>query len=182
MSALISPGYAFLNRALHAESAGYGTSGKKWAKQVEQLAAMLNTTSVLDYGAGKGTLAATLPDLPIREYDPAVPGKDAEPAPADLVACTDVLEHIEPECLKSVLKHIHALTNKVVLFTIHSGPAKKILSDGRNAHLIVRDPRWWLRKINERFYIVQMQLVGATIFIVAKKDNPLAGAKIHADD
>lgn len=171
MSALISDDYAALNRKLHEERADYGTSGQKWAKQVEEIAALLNTTSILDYGSGKGTLAAALPDLPIREYDPAVPGKDADPAPADFVVCTDVLEHIEPERLKAVLGHIRRLAGKMVMLTIDTGAAGKTLPDGRNAHLIQKDARWWLQKINDRFRIVQMQMLGRTIFIVARTEG-----------
>lgn len=167
MSALISDDYAALNRQLHETNAEYGTTGVMWAKQVEEVAALLNTTSVLDYGCGKGTLAKALPDLPIREYDPAVPGKDADPAPADLVVCTDVLEHIEPERLKAVLKHIARLANKCVLLAIYTNKSSKSLPDGRNAHLIQMDVRWWLQKINDRFLIRQMQLLGPIIFVIA---------------
>lgn len=178
MSALISDDYTALNRKLHETNEHYGTSGAKWAKQVEEIAALLNTTSILDYGSGKGTLAAALPDLPIREYDPAVPGKDADPAPADFVVCTDVLEHIEPERLKAVLGHIKSLAQKIVMLTIDILPAQKTLPDGRNAHLIQKPARWWMQKINDRFHIVQMQMVGRKIFIIAKTEehNPDAAA------
>jgi hypothetical protein len=30
-------------------------------------------------------------------------------------------------------------------------PAKKILPDGRNAHLSVHEPDWWIEKIKETF-------------------------------
>src|SRR3990167_2396265 len=168
MTSLISEEYVVLNRRLHAENVNFGAGGDKWAKQIEQVAAKLNSTSVLDYGCGKGKLAKALPDLPIREYDPAVPGKDANPEPADLIVCTDVLEHIEPHCLKTVIKHIQRLALKCVVLTIHTGPADKILPDGRNAHLSQKPVRWWLEQINARFYIVQMQMVGPIIFIIAR--------------
>ena len=57
----------------------------------------------------------------------------------------------ESECLDAVLDHLAELTEQVGFFTIHTGPAGKVLPDGRNAHLIQQPPEWWLPKIQERF-------------------------------
>ena len=84
-----------------------------------------------------------MPDANIREYDPAVPGKDAEPQPADLVICTDVLEHIEPDCLNDVLDHIRQVSLKYAFVNVSTRPAVKFLQDGRNAHLIIQPADWW---------------------------------------
>ena len=43
------------------------------------------------------------------------------------------------------------------LFVIATGPAKKILDDGRNAHLIQEGPDWWLPKLMQRFELLQCQ-------------------------
>lgn len=134
--------YAALQKQLH-EDASYGTSGHKHAQRIVQLARQLGTKDVLDYGRGKGTLARSLP-FQIKEYDPFVPGYDADPAPADLVVCSDVLEHIEPQCLESVLEHLYRLTNKALFVDVACRPAKKVLADGRNAHLIQWEPYKWL--------------------------------------
>ena len=45
----------------------------------------------------------------IKEYDPAIPGKDSLPEPADIVVCSDVLEHIEPNYLLNVLVDFNAI-------------------------------------------------------------------------
>jgi hypothetical protein len=37
--------------------------------------------------------------------------------------------------------------------TIASKPAKKFLSDGRNAHLIQEGPIWWLERLSKYFDI-----------------------------
>lgn len=171
MQALISDAYRALNQQLHAEREDYGKGGHQWAKQVEAVAGMLNSTSILDYGAGKGSLAKALSGLPVREYDPAVPGKDAPPSPADIVVCTDVLEHVEPESLNAVLDHLHQLANKVVVIALHTRAAGKTLPDGRNAHLSQHPPRWWIAELNNRWDIVQFQVVGAWAFFIGRKEG-----------
>ncbi len=147
---LISDEYRKMNEGLHENKKMYGTSGAKWAPHVVDMSERLATKDVLDYGCGKSTLAQNLP-FDIKEYDPCVPEKAARPEPADIIVCTDVLEHIEPECLDEVLDDLYVLMKKVGLFTIHNGPAKKHLADGRNAHLIQENEKWWLEKILKRF-------------------------------
>lgn len=145
---LISDAYKQQNSALHASRADYGTGGRAVAHHVETIARMHRCVDVLDYGCGKGTLAVGLrylgSTLPVAEYDPALGGKDTAPKPADLVVCSDVLEHVEPECLDAVWHHLHSLTRKALFFTVHTGPAQKTLPDGRNAHLTQQPPEWWL--------------------------------------
>ena len=46
---------------------------------------------------------------------------------------------------------------RVGFFTIHTGPAGKVLADGRNAHLIQQPSSWWLPKLCERFEIDHLQ-------------------------
>jgi hypothetical protein len=74
-----------------------------------------------------------------------------------MVACIDVLEHIEPDCLDDVLDHLKHLTGKIGFFTVSCIPAKKTLPDGRNAHLIQESPEWWLPKITDRFALQSFQ-------------------------
>ena len=143
-----TPEYEALQRQLH-EDASYGTSGHKHAQRITQLAQQLQTRDVLDYGRGKGTLAKSMP-FKIHEYDPFVPGYDADPEPADLVVCSDVLEHIEPDCVESVLEHLYSLTKRALFVDVACRPAKKILADGRNAHLIQWEPNVWLSTFLER--------------------------------
>jgi 2-polyprenyl-3-methyl-5-hydroxy-6-metoxy-1,4-benzoquinol methylase len=152
---LISPAYREQNQKLHESNPLYGTSSAAWAPKVRELLASFNGKSVLDYGCGKGKLAAALPDIDVREYDPCIPGKDAEPKPADIVACTDVLEHIEPECLDDVLKHIRSLTGMVAFLNISTKAAIKTLPDGRNAHLLIKDEEWWHVRLVPLFEMVE---------------------------
>lgn len=148
---LISPEYLGMNRALHAGPRGFGNSGRKHAQELIAMCSVLRVRSILDYGAGGGTLkkameAQAWPGT-ITEYDPAIDGINALPSAADLVTCTDVLEHIEPEKLQDVLEHIHRLSRRASYLTISTQASHKILRDGRNAHLIVEPPAWWLAKI-----------------------------------
>lgn len=154
---LISENYLELNKRLHDDREDYGTSGHHYAELVSGLAASMGTNDLLDYGAGKQTLANALPQFGIKAYDPAVESISATPEPAELVICTDVLEHIEPDCLDAVLDDLLRVTKKLLIATVATRPAVKTLADGRNAHLIVEDFRWWMPKFWDRFVINQVQ-------------------------
>lgn len=151
---LISPKYAAMQRILHAQPKGYGDHGDKWAETVLALIAEVGATSVLDYGCGQGALRDAVmgdrrPGMWLRfdEYDPAVEHKTEMPGPADLVVCTDVLEHVEPEKLPAVLAHLKMLARKAVFVVVALGPDGKQLADGRNAHLIQRPAQKWRRMV-----------------------------------
>jgi len=145
---LISPAYLEMQRILHAAPRGYGGRGDKWAGVVLQVALKYRAVSILDYGCGQGSLAKVLRSqqlegIDVREYDPAIPGKDELPVKADLVNVTDVLEHIEPDRLDAVLAHIRSLTKKCVFAVISTKGSNKVLADGRNAHIIIEHGSWW---------------------------------------
>lgn len=151
---LISATYAEQNRRLHEERMDYGVGGGKHADMVKRLmdAVKPPVRSVLDYGCGKGLLARSL-GFPIWEYDPGVPGKEEAPRPADLVICTDVLEHVEPEHLEAVLADLGRVTKRIAYLTIHTGPSGKTLSDGRNAHLVQQPWAWWKERLEKHLTI-----------------------------
>jgi hypothetical protein len=151
---LITDEYKKLNEQLHEKSKLYGTSGVYYLDQVISILKELKTQDVLDYGCGKSTLAMNLP-FTIKQYDPAVPRYKQLPRPADLVVCTDVLEHIEPEMLDNVLQHIASLIIKMGFLVVSTMEARKHLPDGRNAHLIIQPRKWWLEKMNQYFEIIQ---------------------------
>lgn len=152
----ITEGYRALNAELHRTRADYGRRGGRHAKRVLKLLKKLNASTVLDWGCGKGGLKAALPDVDVREYDPAIPGKDAPPDPADVIVCTDVLEHIEPGCLDNVLRDLARLTLKVGHVVVATQPDHtKLLPDGRNPHLIVQPAGWWREKLRPYFRVRQ---------------------------
>lgn len=147
---LITEEYRELNRQLHVQREDYGKYGSKWAPLVFGLCAQLETHDVLDYGSGKGTLNLHLP-FEIHQYDPAVAKHQARPKPADIVVCTDVMEHVEDECIDDVLNDLHSLTKQRLLLNIATREAVKTLPDGRNAHVSVHPFTWWATKLFPRF-------------------------------
>jgi hypothetical protein len=153
---VITEVYLKLQQELH-ENPNYGIMSIKFAPVVKQIIEQFQITSISDYGAGKKNLLKALKsqynvNLPYFPYDPAFP-EYGPPQPADLVCCIDVLEHIEPEFLQNVLDDLKAITTNYGFFSIHTGPAVKLLADGRNAHLIQQPSSWWLPKLCERFEI-----------------------------
>jgi hypothetical protein len=146
----ITAEYLDLNIRAHRAMPDYGRNGSRWADQVRALMARSDSATALDYGCGKGALAASLPGVAVAEYDPAIPGKDAEPAAADLVVCTDVLEHVEPDCLPAVLDHIDRLATKALLINVALVTGRRRLPDGTPAHRLVRDAEFWQHQL-QRF-------------------------------
>lgn len=165
---LISDQYKILNEHLHETYPSYGSSGKRWGNVITDLCVSLRTKNVLDYGCGKSSLSHHMP-FKINQYDPAVPFYSEMPSPADIVVSTDVLEHVEPECIDSVIEHIKNLTNKLAFLVVATRPAKKFLSDGRNAHLIQKPYKWWLEKILNNFDVKEMKVSnGEVIFFTSR--------------
>jgi 2-polyprenyl-3-methyl-5-hydroxy-6-metoxy-1,4-benzoquinol methylase len=152
--ALISPDARDANRALHAEDDGYGNGGARHLQAVAAYADALQAWSILDYGCGRGALRRALlragyAKRRLREYDPAIAKKAALPKPADLVVCTDVLEHVEPEYLPTVLAHLRQVGLYGGYLAIATRPSNKTLPDGRNAHLVVQPGSWWAKQLRQ---------------------------------
>lgn len=157
---VISPEYRALQAKLHADDPEYGVASVAYAPLVAQVVDQFAVSDLLDYGAGKCRLAKALPQHAKRAvrytpYEPAMPEWAATPAPTEMVTCIDVLEHIEPSCLDAVLDDLRRVVERIGFFTVHIGPAKRILADGRNAHLIQEPPAWWLPKIMARFELLK---------------------------
>lgn len=144
---LISETYRKLQQDLHARY-NYGHGGD--AEEAAEIVRSFNPETVLDYGCGQGNLARLL-TCEVEQYDPAIEGKTDDPARADVVVCTDVLEHIEPDCLDDVLLHLRALTKNKAVFIIATKPSSKVMADGRGAHLIVEDSGFWFQKLTGLF-------------------------------
>jgi len=113
--------------------------------------------SLLDFGCAHGEMIDRIRhDFPnistVSGYDPGV--KEYESFPTRQYEClvsNDVIEHIEPEYLDSTLRAMNKLFTKSAWLIIACYPAKKTLPDGRNAHLSVHEPDWWIEKIKETF-------------------------------
>jgi hypothetical protein len=174
---LLSEDYREQNRQLHESREDYGISGAKWAPFVlHAIEADGGYASILDFGSGKGTLAIALAEKghAVAEFDPAIPGKDMPPEPAELVVCGDVLEHVEPECLDAVLTELKRLTKRKLIAVIDMVPADKTLPDGRNAHLIVEDAKWWGERLSRLFDVLEWKVGNRKLY--AELAPKLAGA------
>lgn len=164
---MITAAYLEQQKKLHA-TGNYGVSGNKYAAIVADIANQLQTTDVLDYGCGQRRLESALGWL-IRNYDPAIPEFAESPQyGADIVACTDVLEHIEPDQLEAVLDDLKRLVKQAGIFVIATGPAKKFLDDGRNAHLIQEGAVWWLPKIMARFDLLKFTRLPQELLVIVR--------------
>lgn len=143
-----------MQQHLHSIPKGYGGNGDKWADAVMKLALLYNCNTILDYGCGQGNLGKAiqekkLSNVTFTDYDPAIIGKDQieKYKKFDLIVCTDVLEHIEPDKLGIVIDHIFRLSNKLVFLVIATRPSNKWLLDNRNAHLIIEPGTWWMERL-----------------------------------
>jgi len=125
----------------------WGADGAKHTSAVRDLIQEFSPATILDYGCGENRLAESLKPIRVSGYDPGIPERAKMPKPCDLVVCTDVLEHVEPEKLDAVLDHLYRITGKVGYFVISTRPANAILPDGRNAHLSVHPADWWVGKL-----------------------------------
>lgn len=149
----ITDDYRSLNAAFHEQRDDWGAQGSKWAKGVKSVARMFEAEDILDYGSGKGTLAQAITEWPVHCYEPAF--GHVKPDPADMVVCTHVLEHVEPECLADLLDELRYLTRKALFVCVGTGLSGKILPDGRDSNLIIETPQWWRERLLSRFGNVQ---------------------------
>jgi ubiquinone/menaquinone biosynthesis C-methylase UbiE len=80
----------------------------------------------------------------------AIPYKDNQ---FEMVTCTDVLEHIPEENVKTVLEEMFRVGNDKFLFTIALTQAKKKMPhDGSEPHICVKEPGWWFSILDEVGY------------------------------
>ena len=54
---------------------------------------------------------------------------------------------------------------------MHTGPAKRILPNGRNAHLIQQPAAWWLPKFFARFELMSFDRMPAGFWIVVERKH-----------
>lgn len=141
----------------------------------------MEVTHLLDYGCGHNCSLAKSLKVPhkvtYQAYDPGVPRFSKLPVPAQMVACIDVLEHIEPDKVDAVLDDLARLAEGILFASVDTGPAMKTLSDGRNAHLIQEPMSWWLPKLWERFELQTVQIVSEHSFYVIALAKPRLEAK-----
>jgi hypothetical protein len=171
---MISDSYKKTLKGIH-DSSPFGKR-RKIPRHAEKFIRTINAKSILDFGCGKGklieTLKETFPKIEIIGYDPG--SRDCnislESVFVDLLMSTDVLEHVEPEHIDETLKFL-STRSKYIYHLIALSPAKLILPDGRNAHLIQESPTWWRSKFLDLNYkiIQEDHIVGQKYSKALKK-------------
>ncbi len=130
--------------------------------------------SLLDFGCSHGSLIRKIkqdfPEIEIVDgYDPGVFEFEKKPnRKYEMLTSTDVIEHIEPNFLDETLVYIDSLYEKTAWIIIACYPAKKFLPDGRNAHLIIESPEWWIRKLTK---IIPTSQISSYEIIVRNPDS-----------
>ena len=129
----------------------------------------LRINSVLDFGAGEGTLLEyiqeTRPDRVVwTEYDPGIKGLDIMPrGPFDLVITCDVLEHVEPHLLDETIRECFELSDRVVYHNIPCFPAGSVFVDGpyagQNIHLTIEGPEFWKERVQHPDFMVMSVVI-----------------------
>jgi cyclopropane fatty-acyl-phospholipid synthase-like methyltransferase len=147
---LISDEYREILEQYHNETRSWGkNAGKKRKAQVIKLIKEYGTSDILDYGCGKGSLKRTLTKHKVTNYEPGIPEFAALPKPCDIVVSFGALEHVEPDYIDNVLKHIRECTKIVAVLDIGTLRSKHVLPDGREAHLLVRNKDWWIDRLEQ---------------------------------
>lgn len=155
---LTSVGYRRQLETLHS-ARSWGADGEKHVAVVKRLIEQTEPATILDYGCGENRLAEALKPIRVSGYDPGIPERSKMPKPCDLVVCTDVLEHVEPERVGAVIDHIYRLTGNTAYLVISTKPANALLPDGRNAHLTVQPAERWLELLTVLGWKVQNHVI-----------------------
>tara|TARA_B100000767_G_C19592509_1_gene462096 strand:- start:111 stop:812 length:702 start_codon:yes stop_codon:yes gene_type:complete len=101
----------------------------------------------------------------VKMYDPGIKELSFYPDfPAEMVVCTDVLEHIPAQDIPWFLDELFKFTTKVLHVSIHLGPAVTVLPDGRNAHVCIRPRDWWRQEISRAEDRAGHQIHISTVF------------------
>jgi hypothetical protein len=140
-------------RQMHRERA-YGATSVKKAPYILPYVQLLKARTVIDYGCGQSSLAELISErcgAKVTRYDPGLPAYDERPnGRFDLLINIDVLEHVPEDAVDGVIAEMATLSDKAIII-IDTRLAATTLSDGRNAHLTLRPPRWWKGRLARHY-------------------------------
>ena len=151
---LITKDYIHELKKIHKKDEDWGTGPRGNIIRICNFLYANNVKRLLDYGCGKGENLGWFLPIVVTNYDPAIPEWSRCPKAEDYLLCTDVLEHVEPAYIENVIEHLVSKFNKKAFLSIPLKKSKKLLSDGRNAHLIIKPASWWIELL-QRFCFVE---------------------------
>ena len=146
-----------------------GKSILKYTHYIRSILKDNKCKTLLDYGSGKGYLydkahPYTKQHLPksldkfwkldsVTCYDPGVEKFSKLPDDTfDAVIAVDVMEHIPTEDVEWVLNRIINYATKTVFLNIACFEALKTFKNGKNVHVSVHTPEWWMDLIKSLWY------------------------------
>lgn len=136
----------------------WGVASIHYAPRVVKIMSEYNLTEVLDYGAGAGNLEKNLkllnPNIIVHNYEPGIPKWNIIPSPCKMVACIDVIEHVEPEYIDYVLDDLVRVIDGYAFISISTTLANRVLNNGWNAHICLKDPIEWKQIFERRFTLL----------------------------
>ncbi len=143
-----------------------GISIRYYIKDIDQLIKKTNSSTLLDFGCGKGhqytgetwqqkwgPLPNTVWGITPTLYDPAVKGINTLPEEKfDGVISTDVMEHVPEDAVNFVLNQIISKANKFVFLAIATylgKPTSYKLPNGESPHITVKPDTWWIKQVQQ---------------------------------
>lgn len=151
---LISEEHRTAEYRKHITDPEYGGEAIQYSGQISTIINNMQFDEVLDYGSGKGELARSLTlDHPVKVhlYDPAIPAIAESPDPREMVVCVEVLNHVEPDFVDSVLDDIKRVTKNLIFIAMKED----------------KPLEFWLPKIMERFKIQSLVRSNIDFYIIA---------------
>lgn len=158
----------------HTTPEKWGVAAKHKFPKIIKFIREQSATDILDYGAGSANrLSVMLGDaypgeFSCTDYDPGIAEISQKPEPHSLVTCIDVLEHVEPDLLDNVLSDLKRVTKQAGFFVISTIPAKRILRNGKNAHLIIESVEWWQEKLSQYFHVDVVDKSNTNFTVIVK--------------
>lgn len=153
----------------------WGVASIEYAPRIANIMSRYKLNEILDYGAGAGNLEKNLlillPNVIVHNYEPGIPKWNNKPNPCKMVACTDVIEHIEPDCLNDVLDDLQRVIEKYAFISISTVPAYRVLNNGWNAHICLKDPKEWKEIFEKRFNIIKLNMFDSGIEIELQNED-----------
>ena len=159
-------------KKLHADPTMFpGKSTLKYVHYIKSIIRDNKCKTLLDYGSGKGYLydadsiyCKKNLDKPLHNlwnlssfkcYDPGVEKFSKLPSDDekfDIVIAVDVMEHIPLSDLEWVLNKIMYHADKAIFLNIACYEALKTFPNGKNVHVSVQEPNWWVDFIKKIWY------------------------------